>query len=335
MKDKGIFVVTSVYHILLSILLIEEYKLKQNILVMVEITPDIETLKPNLANSKWFDQVITMIGRKKQKQLAGKWQYTLNRKKIVPLIDANNPELKVLKSNLVSHDVYICSPDSAKNYFIYKYKNTSLFMIEDGLKTYIKQAPNRLSTLALKLIKRPVQNGFDQRIKTVFATEASKLPKGLKEKGKDLHWKQTLNNLSEADINELVSVFITDASLKDGSFFPQDKSKALIITQSLSEDGFVKEEADKLKIYNTFINESETDLIYIKPHPREITDYSQVYKAHDHVVVLPRLFPIELLNLLPQLYFDSGFTAFSTAIDNMTNIGKKTILGYDQFKTSK
>ena len=120
MKSKGLFVITSVYHILLSILLIEERKLKNNILVIVEITPDIESLIEGLKKTKWFDDVFLMIGRKSQKKLAGKLTYALNRKKIVDFIDAKNQNLNSLKNGNSEHDIYICSPDSAKNYFIYK-----------------------------------------------------------------------------------------------------------------------------------------------------------------------------------------------------------------------
>lgn len=331
MKSKGIFVITSVYHILLSILLIEERKLKNNILILVEITPDIDSLISNLKSTPWFNDVILMIGRQKQKRLLGKLTYTLNRKKIVDAIDKQNPKLKALDTN-VDYDIYISSPDSAKNYFMYKYKKQNKYMIEDGLKTYVTPEPKTLKKLTSTLVNRPLVNGFDKRITKVFATNPEKLPQGLHHKGEALNWKTTLKTLDKDTLSTLSTAFLPDGNLNDSSLFPEDKTKDLIITQTLNEDGILGSEKEKIEIYAKFIEQSEADIIYIKPHPREKTDYTEVYK-NSNIVVLPRLFPAELLNLHPNLHFTTVFTAFSTAIEHITNTDKKVSLGLSYFKT--
>lgn len=332
MKSKGLFVITSVYHILLSILLIEERKLKNNILVMVEITPDIDSLIEGLKKTTWFDDVFLMVGRKSQKKLAGKLTYTLNRKKIVDLIDAENSDLKALKNGASAHDIYICSPDSAKNYFIYKYKNHNKFMIEDGLKTYIKSAPNTFKKITSSLVNRPLVNGFDKRITKVFATTPSELPKELKVKSEKLNWKTTLANLSQDKLNALSLAFLPSVDLNADGLFPKDKTKSIIITQTLNEDGVIEHESTKIDIYKDFVNQANTELIYIKPHPRERTDYAEIFNNDERVIVLPKLFPAELLNMHPNLKFKKAFTAFSTAIDNLEHVEEKIKLGHDYFK---
>lgn len=332
MKSKGLFVITSVYHILLSILHIEERKLKGNILVIVEITPDIESLIDSLKNTRWFDDVILMPGRQQQKKLAGKFTYTFNRKKIVALIDAEHTEMKALNKEKNDYDIYICSPDSAKNYFIYKYKNHNKFMIEDGLKTYVTSAPDRVKKITSKLVNRPLVNGFDSRITKVFATTPEDLPLELKRKSEQLNWKTTLEQLSEDKLDELTKAFLPSNDLNSAQLFPSDKSKSIIITQTLNEDGIVEDESTKLNYYKTFIDQANTDLIYIKPHPRELTDYATVFSSDDRIIVLPKLFPAELLNLLPNLKFNKAFTAYSTAIDNLSKVEEKIIIGHQHFK---
>ncbi len=332
MKTKGLFVVTSVYHILLSILHIEERKLKPGILVIVEITPNIESLIKGLKQTRWFTDVILMPGRKKQKRMAGKITYTLNRKKIVSLIDAEDDQMLNLLRDDSEYDIYICSPDSAKNYFIYKYKDHSIFMIEDGLKTYVTTAPTTTKQLSNKLVNRPIPNGFDKRITKVFASKPDDLPKELKLKSERLNWKATLAQLSSDKQEELTQAFFHDSTLKDISVFPKDKTKSLIITQTLNEDGIVADESTKLKYYDDFVNQAQTELIYIKPHPRELTDYAEHYKSDERVIVLPQLFPAELLTLLPSLKFEKAFTAYSTAIDALTNVKEKIVLGHALFK---
>ena len=332
MKSKGLFVITSVYHILLSILLIEERKLKNNILVIVEITPDIESLIEGLKKTTWFEDVFLMIGRKHQKKLAGKLTYIINRKKIVDLVDANNDHLKALKNGASEHDVYICSPDSAKNYFIYKYKDHNKFMIEDGLKTYIKSAPRTFKKITSALVNRPLVNGFDKRITKVFATTPSELPKELKVKSEKLNWKITLSNLSKEKLNALSLAFLPSVNLNEEGLFPEVKTKSIIITQTLNEDGVIELESEKIDICKNFVNQAKTELIYIKPHPREETDYGAIFKDDKRIIILPKLFPAELLNIHPNLKFKKAFTAFSTAIDNLEQVEEKIKLGHKYFK---
>jgi len=332
MKSKGLFVITSVYHILLSILLIEERQLKNNILVIVEITPEIDSLIEALKKTTWFDDVFLMAGRKSQKKLAGKLTYALNRKKIVTLIDAKNQNLKALTSKTLNHDIYLCSPDSAKNYFIYKYKNHNIFMIEDGLKTYVTPAPTTFKKIISIIVKRPLVNGFDKRITKVFATTPNNLPKELRVKSEKLNWKTTLSTFSIEKLNTLSSVFLPSIKLNEDGLFPNNKTKSIIITQTLNEDGIIELESTKIDLYKSFVNQANTDLIYIKPHPREITNYESLFKDDKRIIVLPKLFPAELLNLLPNLKFKKAFTAFSTAIDNLASVEEKIMLGHDYFK---
>ncbi|WP_299127209.1 glycosyltransferase family 52 [uncultured Winogradskyella sp.] len=332
MKSSGLFVITSVYHILLSILLIEERKLKNNILVIVEITPDIESLKDSLKQSPWFNDVILLIGRKKQKKLAGKLCYTFNRKHIVKLIDKTNLKLKSLPNQNNSFDVYICSPDSAKNYFIYKYKDHNIFMIEDGLKTYVSQSPSFFKQLYAKLINRPLVNGYDRRIQKVFATSPKELPPLLKSKSEKLDWKNTFKQLNKVKLNTLATAFSPNKQLVTNSLFPEGKTKSIILTQTLNEDGVIEEESEKINIYTSFVKQAKTDLIYIKPHPRERTDYNTLFAEHKHIIVLPKLFPAELLNMYPNLKFKMAFTAFSTAIDHLEHVEEKISLGHAKFK---
>jgi hypothetical protein len=272
-----------------------------------------------------------MIGLKSQKKLAGKLTYSLNRKKIVDFIDAKNQNLNSLKNGNSEHDIYICSPDSAKNYFIYKYKNHNKFMIEDGLKTYVTSAPNTLKQIMSYVVNRPLVNGFDKRITKVFATSPNELPKELKVKSEKLNWKATLASLSQEKLNVLSLAFLPSVNLNEDGLFPEEKTKSIIVTQTLNEDGVIELESTKIDIYKDFVNQANTELIYIKPHPREKTDYNALFKNDERIIVLPKLFPAELLNIHPHLKFKKAFTAFSTAIDHLEHVEEKISLGRDYF----
>lgn len=114
--------------------------------------------------------------------------------------------------------------------------------------------------------------------------------------------------------------------LGDEITFSQEK-KMILITQPLSEDGHLTENV-KIKLYKKVVEKaiSEGYKVYIKQHPRETTDYT---KLLSDVSFIPKLFPIELLNLSKDFSFDLGFTFYSSSLENLQNIKKKVVLGME------
>ena len=48
--------------------------------------------------------------------------------------------------------------------------------------------------------------------------------------------------------------------------------------------------------------------------------------------ILPRDFPIELFDLLPNVYFEKSITIWSGAVNNLNCVGEKVFLGMDYDK---
>lgn len=61
--------------------------------------------------------------------------------------------------------------------------------------------------------------------------------------------------------------------------------------------------------------------IYIKVHPRDNIDYSNL-----NATVIQRNIPIELFDFLENIKFDVGITYFSTALDFLNCVNKKIFL---------
>ncbi|MBO7483931.1 MAG: hypothetical protein J6T55_02270 [Alphaproteobacteria bacterium] len=91
-----------------------------------------------------------------------------------------------------------------------------------------------------------------------------------------------------------------------------EKRKVLLVTQPLSEDNIVSE-ADKIDVYRSIISQYNTDDIVIKPHPRENTNWRNIFPD---IPVIPQLAPAELLGLLVP-HLERVATFFSTAACNM------------------
>ena len=73
--------------------------------------------------------------------------------------------------------------------------------------------------------------------------------------------------------------------------------------------------------------------LYIKTHPRELTDYKAVLDVD--FVEIPRDFPLELLNFFKAINFNLGITIFSSALDNLNCVENKIFIGEEILKKYK
>jgi len=92
----------------------------------------------------------------------------------------------------------------------------------------------------------------------------------------------------------------------------------------LSEDNII-EEKEKIGIYKNIIDNYKKDYeIFIKPHPREVTDYKEIF---NNIIIFNKYFPLEILNYMEDNQFDLAVTLFSSAIDNITFASQKIKIG--------
>lgn len=124
---------------------------------------------------------------------------------------------------------------------------------------------------------------------------------------------------------KILNVFMNGHSLMTDS-----RKKLLIITQPLSEDDFITEDY-KVKLYRQMIDDyAEGHQVYLKPHPRELTDYKQC--LHREFIEVSRAFPLEMLDLMKTITFDTGVTLFSSSLNNLDCIFHKIELGKSHVK---
>lgn len=325
---KHTYVGSTIYHIYLSILHIirsSQYNINntgENILFLIESTPNIEKLIPNL-KKRFFRDVYIISERKEHVNDLGKFNYTFKRKeKLVPYLEKKHPELVKEKEFLNISSLYLCDVDSSKSYFLYKYGYKEISMIEDGANTY-RQRRTKFELFAkMYITKTLIGGGFDKETKKIYAQFPEKLPKPLLKKAIELNIKKEVAKLNQDIKDELFNLFLPKTS-----FTLNKNNNALILTQPISEDQVIKNEETKIEIYKDVISKVPSNLnIVLKVHPREITQYDKYFSD---ITILPALFPIEILGLKEGFHFKQGYTLFSTALSNLEIVKERFFLGKD------
>lgn len=282
----------------------------------------IETLIPNL-KKRFFRDVQLISERRDHVADLGKFDYSFRRrKKLLPYLEKKHPALKKEKVFIESSDLYLCDTDSSKSYFLYRFGKKGINMIEDGARTYSQRHSFFEQLIKNHLTKTPVGGGFDKEINTIFAQFPDRLPSTLQKKAVELNIKKETTKLEERTKNEIFEVFLPRETFKI-----EGQNNALILSQPISEDKVVKSELDKIKIYADVISKVPKNMnVVLKVHPRETTKYEEHFTD---IVILPALFPIEILGLREGFYFEQGYTLFSTALSNLEIVRERFFLGKD------
>lgn len=320
------YVGSTIYHIYLAILHILKDsggindRRGDNLLFLVESTPMIETLIPNLTKC-FFRNVHIISERKDHVSDLGKFNYSIRRKKtLIPYLETKHPILKEEKDFIQNSDLYLCDTDSSKSYFLYEFRNKGINMIEDGARTYRQRHSAFEQFIKSYFTKTPIGGGFDKEVKVLYAQFPDRLPLPLQKKAVELNIKKEVAKLDEKTKREIFEIF-----LPEDSFKIEGENNALILTQPISEDKVIKNEAEKIAIYKDIVSKVPSHMnIILKTHPRETTEYENYF---ENITVLPALFPIEILGLRSGFYFEQGYTLFSTALSNLEIVKQRFFLG--------
>lgn len=322
------YVGSTIYHIYLTLLHIlrdshyDTNNLGNNLLFLVESTPMIETLIPNL-KAHFFRDVHILSERRNHVEHLGTFNYSFRRKqKLIPYLEAKHPMLSKEKDFIKKSALYLCDTDSSKSYFLYEFGKKGITMIEDGARTYRQRHSPMEQFIKSKITKAPIGGGFDKEVHTILAQFPERLPEPIRHKAVELNIKKEVMKLDEKTKHEIFTIF-----LPEHTFTIDSANNALILTQPISEDKVIKDEAEKIAIYRDIISKVPSSMnIVLKTHPRETTDYKEHFKD---ITVLPALFPIEILGLREGFYFERGYTLFSTALSNLEIVKQRFFLGKD------
>lgn len=191
-----------------------------------------------------------------------------------------------------------------KDYFAFK-------IIEDGLSFYdyipvLKKKlndENKVKKILKKILKSYPHHGLDIKTKTIYMSEMKEIPKEFKQKEIiKFDIKKMWENKTQIQKDKI----LTFLEINREEFRKIKELNSLLITQPLSEDGYITEK-EKVQIYKKICNGNKN--IIIKPHPREKTEYKKYFKE---ALILGNNFPIEFILLL-DIEVSQVLTLFSTA----------------------
>ncbi|HID0816182.1 exopolysaccharide biosynthesis protein [Clostridium botulinum] len=201
-------------------------------------------------------------------------------------------EYKRLKKIIISSNIIIFpwNPYSlfSPSEYIFKYAK-KVKLIEDGANLYVMRKPSKLSRLVKKYIyRRDLEFYKDEKVTEIMVQFPEKYPKHLSNKLVYLDLNSMVNKIDFGVQKNIVNVFVDKLNMYDF------KNKSLLIlSQPLSEDGYIKEE-EKIELYKHIIDTyGQGYNIILKKHPREKTIYN-----FPQVLELDGSFPSEVFKLL-------------------------------------
>lgn len=340
--DK-VYICHTYYQVYITI--VKEIKAKkESDIILTTSIPNVESLKRSLEKSKIFNDIIIFpeieLKEKFYNEHIESLKFRGNK-----LIDIVERQFKIYKNY---KNIYIYNDWTIFGCYIMD-KKIKYHLIEDGLdgfyylkgnldlinKKYFNKIfyPNFIQKIK-KSIKKILNCGYEYFGTSKYAIdiEVNDISKIFIPHNKviEVPKKELLKNLTINEKKEIYDIFINeniDINIKD--------KKLLLLTQPLIIDRMVSREEYQIKAYIDILNKyGKGYKIYIKPHPRDCTDYKKYLKKYN-VTILSKNMPTEILDYNENVKFDLGITITSSSIRGMKCIEEKIELGFEYLDNYK
>lgn len=320
-----VFVCSSYFHLYVSILrtLNAQDVTAKNLVIINNHIPEFDKVIPILKENGFFDHhlsvPLTRIGRQKKNSI----QKIFRRKILIHQIDSDTDILK-FEDFIRNAEINVFNNQGpAYIYFLRKFKKSYIRLMEDGLGNYYELIGKFTEFKRRYILRTIIGAGLDDQIKEIFVQHPEKVIDRLKPKARKLDLEKMLGALSNTEKNKIFNVFMQGISINLSG-----TNSVLLLTQAV--DNYMSEE-QKISIYNQLLSHyATTHTIFIKPHPRETTDYAKVLNYP--VTIIPKSFPVEMLDLLDETSFDVGLTICSSSLNNLKCLKKRVFLGIEYLK---
>lgn len=325
---KNVFVCYTPYHIYTTLILsyTKHVNGELNTIIIADHASSNTFISENIKKYiYWIDKVLYVPDNKIKERFSktSKVQLWLKILLIDYYFKKYYSKTKKINEIILESQVYMYHDSPLTSKFILK-KVDNISLIEDGLANYTKRSEKFIDRIKMLFSVYP-SLGRHPKIKKIYVNDINKLPLDVKHKGRNLNFHTLTNKIQESDKDKILNVFLKEEEIKNIKNF---ENNLLLITQPLSEDGKMSE-SKKINIYKKIISNYNNYNIFIKPHPREKTNYIKQFKD---IVVLDKGFPLEILNFYGKSLFKIGITLFSSAINNISFIEEKIILGVNYFE---
>lgn len=187
-------------------------------------------------------------------------------------------------------------------------------LIEDGLANYCLDGIKKGNTFSFagKYIYGLKQTkGLSKKVRKILLTGMQTIPESISKKVELIDIKSLV---MKSDMDKIFSLFGVSRGILH-------ENTILVLTQPLTESKKGLSVAQQLSIYKKVIEEYNPYNVVIKPHPRDICDYTSL-----GVNVLSPFFPVELL-LFNKQSIDVLVTLWSSSAFHNSNVKRIEVLG--------
>ena len=237
-------------------------------------------------------------------------------------------------------EIYLQDHVSYGQFFLNNF-NGKMILLEDGTMNYnekilLEEKNRKLKKIKINhFIKKVIiekrkkeyrRFGLSEKIQEIYLTGLLPIPDLIKNKVKIINISDEWEKLSKKDKEEILGVF--KISSKSFENLKMEENKVLLLTQPLSEDKIVTEK-EKIDIYREILLKENRKNIYIKAHPREKTNYKEVFKEFN-INIIENSFPIEICLLL-DIKFEKVITLFSTGALSFKGKSEVEFIGTEKY----
>lgn len=286
----NIYIIYNYWEILLSLLVLENSKNEDSILLIVE----------NEIEEK-------IISRLEEKYKIIKFNFSPNRilRFLFFYYKVNYflpHKLNFLLSN-VKRIVSFSDHDAITQYFIKNKKYVDLY--EHGgvnYKVEFNEIDQKIKEIIFRM-KKPY--GRSEYVRNIYLRGTGKIPEDIKEKVKLIELEELWNTIDKESRNRILEIFGLDLKKLEAI----GRKSVILFTQPFSEDRVITEK-EKIDLYKKIVKNYNRNELIIKNHPREKTNYEKIFSD---ITILERGFPSELLTLVG-IKIKKVITISSTAI---------------------
>lgn len=250
---------------------------------------------------------------------------------------------KAIKKRIKNYDyLYFQDHISYSQFFMNNFQGKKI-LLEDGIGNYNidllegERKKKKKWNIIKKIKKKYIYFeetyystwGTSNKVDQILLTNLYSIPEVIRDKVRIVNLEKKWQELSEIEREGIIRIF--NFNLNELFELNKLKNSILLLTQCYSEDKFLSEK-DKISLYKTILKDEKNEILIIKPHPREITDYSKVFKEkYKKVIILNKNFPAEIMMLLG-IKVNKIITIDSSVIFNFKNKYKTQIYGAEYLK---
>lgn len=305
-KDRSIYICHTLYHVYIALLKTYESKSAQPADVMLVSTiPSAESLYERLYHEHEFGKIMLL---RRDDVFLDTHSYHANRVYAKTHLAVLDKRLKALADY---EDVYLFNDYTELGAYL-NLRRIKYHLIEDGLDCYKatdQYAAHGKAQPAKRFLRRffdiPLGLGWGPGVIDLEVNDSHDLKTDLKFPVVEVPRSELYAVPSKEQVAQLFRIFDADElnHLSPGS--------ALILTDPLWELGVVSSSEENVKLFSRMAKALGAVDCYVKPHPRDDSDYSAAFPV-DRIV--GKTMPIELLNYLSDERLALAATWSSTAI---------------------